>query len=42
LEVHKATVSVAVAESARGGGIRQIAVFEKRPEVLGLVDASAP
>jgi hypothetical protein len=42
LDVHKATVSVAVAESGRGGEIRQIAVFEKRPEVLGLVHAPAP
>ena len=31
---HKATVSVAVAESGRDGEIRQIGVFENRPEVL--------
>jgi hypothetical protein len=42
LGVHKATVSVAVAESGRAGEIRQIAVFENRPEVFGLVDALAP
>jgi hypothetical protein len=34
LDVHKATVSVAVAESGRDGEIRQIGVFENRPEVL--------
>src|SRR5215469_14544749 len=34
LDVHKATVSVALAESGRGGEIRQIGGFENRPEVL--------
>ena len=34
LDVRKATVSVAVAESGRGGEIRQIGVFESRPGVL--------
>jgi hypothetical protein len=34
LDVHKATISVAVAESGRGGEIRHIGVFENRPEVL--------
>lgn len=34
VDVHKATVSGAVAESGRGGEIRQIGVFENRPEVL--------
>jgi transposase len=34
LDVHKATISVAVAESGRGGEIRQVGVFENRPEVL--------
>jgi hypothetical protein len=34
LDVHKATVSVAVAESGRDGEVRQIGVFENRPEVL--------
>ena len=34
LDVHKATVCVAVAESGRGGEVRQIGVFENRPEVL--------
>ena len=29
LDVHKATVYVAVAESGRGGEVRQIGVFEK-------------
>ncbi len=33
LHVHKATISVALAESGRGGEIRQVAVFENRPEV---------
>jgi len=32
--VHKATVSVALAERSRGGEIRQLGVFENRPEVL--------
>jgi hypothetical protein len=31
LDVHKATVWVAVAESGRGGEVRQIGVFENRP-----------
>ena len=34
LDVHKATVSVALAERGRGGEIRQLGVFENRPEVL--------
>jgi len=34
LDVHKATVCVAVAESGREGEVRQIGVFENRPEVL--------
>ena len=35
LDVHKATVCVAVAESGRGSEVRQIGVFENRPEILG-------
>jgi hypothetical protein len=31
LDVHKATVCVAVAESGPGGEVRQIGVFENRP-----------
>ncbi len=34
LDMHKATVCVAVAESGRGGEIRQIGIFENRPEIL--------
>jgi transposase len=34
LDVHKATVCVAVAESGRGGEVRQIGVLENRPEIL--------
>jgi transposase len=34
LDVHKATVCVAVAESGRGGEVRQIGVFENLPEIL--------
>ncbi len=34
LDVHKATVSVAVAEGGRGGEVRQLGVFENRPEVV--------
>lgn len=34
LDVHKATVSVAVAEGGRAGEIRQIGVFENRADVL--------
>lgn len=34
LDVHKATVCVAVAESGRNGEVRQIGVFENRPETL--------
>jgi len=39
LDVHKATISVALAESGRGGEIRQIGVFENRPEVLAKLTA---
>jgi hypothetical protein len=39
LDVHKATISVALAESGRGGEIRQIGVFENRPEVLAKLAA---
>ena len=35
LDVHKATVCVAVAESGRNGEVRQIGVFENRPDILG-------
>ena len=34
LDVHKATVCVAVAESGRSGEVRQIGVFENRSEIL--------
>jgi transposase len=34
LDVHKATVCVALAESGRGGEVRQLGVFENRPELL--------
>jgi hypothetical protein len=34
LDVHKATVAVAVAEGGRGSEVRQLGVFENRPEVL--------
>jgi transposase len=34
LDVHKATICVAVAESGRNGEVRQIGVFENRSEVL--------
>jgi len=34
LDVHKATVSIALAEAGRGGEIRQVGVFENRPELL--------
>src|SRR4029077_4089644 len=34
LDVHKATVAVAVAEGGRGGEIRQGGGFENRPEIL--------
>jgi hypothetical protein len=34
LDMHKATVCVAVAEGGRGGEVRQLGVFENRPEVL--------
>ena len=37
LDVHKATVCVAVAESGRGGEVRQLGIFENRPEVLSKV-----
>jgi hypothetical protein len=34
LDMHKATVCVATAESGRGREIRQVGVFENRPEIL--------
>ena len=34
LDVHKATVCVAIAEDGLGGEVRQIGVFENRPEIL--------
>jgi transposase len=34
LDVHKATVCVALAGGGRSGEIRQIGVFENRPEIL--------
>ena len=33
LDVHKATVCIAVAEGGRGGEVRQLGVFEIRPEI---------
>ena len=39
LDVHEATVSVAVAEGGRGGEVRQLGVFENRPEVLSKLAA---
>ena len=32
LDVHKATVCVAIAESGRGGEVREVGVFENRPD----------
>src|SRR3954471_20123401 len=37
LDVHKATVCIAVAEGGRGGDVRQLGVFENRPEILSKV-----
>jgi hypothetical protein len=34
LDGHKATVCVAVPESGRGGQVRQVGVFQNRPEIL--------
>ena len=34
LDVHKATVCGAIAKSGRGGEVRQVGVFENRPDVL--------
>ncbi|MGH7191137.1 MAG: IS110 family transposase [Acetobacteraceae bacterium] len=34
LDVHKATISVALAEGGRGGEVRQVGVFENRPEII--------
>src|ERR1700752_4064458 len=39
LDVHKATVCIAVAEGGRGGEVRQVGVFENRPEVLSKMAA---
>ena len=32
--MHKATVCVAIAESGRGGEVREVGIFENRPDVL--------
>jgi len=37
LDVHKATVCIAIAEGGRGGEVRQLGVFENRPEILSKV-----
>ena len=34
LDVHKATVCVAIAESGRGGEVREVGIFENRSDVL--------
>ena len=34
LDVHKATVCMAIAESGRGGEVREVGIFENRPDVL--------
>ena len=34
LDVHKATVCVAIAESGRNGEVRHVGVFQNRPELL--------
>ena len=39
LDVHKATVAVAVVEGGRGGEVRQLGIFENRPEVLSKLAA---
>jgi transposase len=37
LDVHKATVCIAIAQGIRGGEVRQLGVFENRREVLSKV-----
>ena len=37
LDVHKATVCIAIAQGSRGGEVRQLGVFENRPEILSKV-----
>ena len=34
LDVHKTTICVAIAKSGRGGQLREVGVFENRPDVL--------
>jgi hypothetical protein len=41
LDVHKATVCVAVAEGGRGGEIRQVGVFENRPRASDQAGSAA-
>jgi len=42
LDVHKATACVALAEGGRGSEVRQIGVFENRPEILIKLAARLP
>jgi hypothetical protein len=39
LDVHKATACIAFAERGRDGDVRQIRVFENRPELLMKLEA---
>ena len=34
MDVHKATIAVAVAEGGRGGEVRQLGIFPNRAEVV--------
>jgi len=42
LDVHKATVLVAVAEGSRGGEVRHVGVVANRPDHIGKVVALRP
>ena len=42
LDVHKTTVCVAIAESGRGGEVREVGVFENRPDDHLAGDRASP
>ena len=42
MDVHKATIAVAVAEGVRGGEVRQLGIFANRAEVVAKLAGGWP